>query len=194
VRDALGIQPGDFIIGSCGRLLDEHKRFSDLIQAFASVREQFPKARLLIVGEGPDELMLRNLAHQLGVAEHVIFAGYQGDTRPFYEVMDIFALASAHEAFGLVLVEAMFARLPVVATRVGGIPTVVKDGETGYLVEPKVPAKLTDRLLALSNDASLRQSMGQAGLVRARAEFGADRYVRQFDELYQRLAAQRISR
>lgn len=194
VREALGIKPDDFIIGSCGRLLDEHKRFSDLIQAFARVREQFPKARLLIVGEGPDEVMLRNLAHQLGVAEHVMFAGYQGDTRAFYEVMDIFALASAHEAFGLVLVEAMFARLPVVATRVGGIPTVVKDGETGYLVEPKAPAELAERLLALSNAGSLRQSMGQAGLVRARAEFSADRYVRQFDELYQRLAAQRISR
>lgn len=194
VRDGLGIRPDDFIIGSCGRLLDENKRFSDLIQAFAHVQRQLPNARLLIVGEGPDEALLRSLAGQLGVAEHVIFAGYQGETRPFYEVMNIFALASAHEAFGLVLVEAMFAGLPIVATRVGGIPTVVKDGETGYLVASKAPVELADRLLTLSKDASQRQSMGQAGLARARAEFGADRYVRQFDDLYQRLAAQRLSR
>lgn len=192
VREELGIQPGDFIIGSCGRLLDEHKRFSDLIPAFARVRQQFPNAKLLIVGEGPDEAMLRGLASQLGVSDHVLFAGYQGDTRPYYEIMDIFALASAHEAFGLVLVEAMFAGLPVVATRVGGIPTVVKQGETGFLVEPKAPAELAKRLLDLISNPSQRQSMGEMGLMRARAEFGAERYVRQFDELYQRLAAKRV--
>jgi len=194
VRNELGIHPDDFIIGSCGRLLDEHKRFSDLIHAFAIVREHLPKARLLIVGEGPDEVMLRSLAHELDVAKHVIFSGYQGDTRAFYEVMDLFALASAHEAFGLVLVEAMFASLAVVATRVGGIPSVVNDGETGYLVAPKAPAELADRLKILAEDASQRRAMGRAGLARAKSDFSSDRYVRQVDELYQRLASQRLNR
>jgi glycosyltransferase involved in cell wall biosynthesis len=156
------------------------------------VLKSIPNAKLLIVGEGPDGTMLRSLARQLGVSEHVCFAGYQGNTRPFYEVMDIFVLASAHEAFGLVLVEAMFARLPVVATRVGGIPTVIKAGETGFLVKPKDPEELADRLLVLLNDASLRQSMGEAGLFLARAKFGADLYVSHFDALYQGLAAERL--
>jgi L-malate glycosyltransferase len=194
VREALRIRPDELIIGCCCRLLDKHKRVSDLIKAFARAHDRFPKAKLLLVGEGPDEAMLRSLASQLGVAEHVCFAGYQADTRPFYEVMDIFALASAYEGLPLALLEAMFARLPVVATRVGGIPTALKADETGYLVEPKAPSELADKLIALVSDAPLRRSMGQAGLVRARAEFSADRYVGQFDELYQRLAAQRIIR
>jgi L-malate glycosyltransferase len=168
-----------------------HKRVSDLITAFALVHERFPKTKLLIVGDAPDDAVLRSLASQLGVAEYVCFAGYQGDTRPFYEVIDIFALASAYEGLPLALLEALFARLPVVATRVGGIPTVVKVDETGYLVEPKAPLELADKLIALANDAPLRPSMGQAGLVRARAEFTADRYLRQYDELYQSLAARR---
>ncbi len=192
-RENLGIRPDDFIIGSCGRLLDEHKRFSDLIHAFVRVRQQVGNARLLIIGDGPDEAMLRGLAGQLGVSDDVLFAGYQGETRPYYDIMDIFALASAHEAFGLVLVEAMHAGLPVVATRVGGIPTVVRHGETGFLVEPKDPAELAEKLLVLTNDSSLRKSMGRVGHERAKAEFGAGRYVRLFDELYQCLAAKRVN-
>jgi glycosyltransferase involved in cell wall biosynthesis len=192
LRAALGVEAEDFIIGSCGRLLDEHKRFSDLIRAFAKVREQCPKTKLLIVGDGPDEAMLRALARQVGVEERVLFTGYQGDTRPYYEIMDIFALASAREAFGLVLVEAMFSHLPVVATHVGGIPSIVDAGETGYLVDPANPTELAAKLIALINDAPRRKSMGETGLLRARARFGADRYVRQVDELYQRLAAERL--
>jgi glycosyltransferase involved in cell wall biosynthesis len=189
LKQALGIKSDDFVIGSCGRLFDQYKRFSDLIQAFALVRKRIANAKLLIVGEGPDEAMLRNLAAQLGVTDGVLFAGYQGETRPYYDVMDIFALASANEAFGLVLVEAMYAKLPIVATRVGGIPSVVIDSKTGLLVEPKDPVALADRLLVLINSAELRTSMGQQGHERALAEFGAERYVREFDELYQRLAA-----
>jgi len=194
IRKAHGIKHDDLVIGSCGRLDDQHKRFSDLIRALALVRRDCLNAKLLIVGNGPDEAMLRDLAAQLGVAEHVSFAGYQVDTRPYYNVMDIFALASAHEAFGLVLVEAMYARLPVVATCVGGIPGVVLERETGYLVPPRSPVALANWLVTLGKDASLRQKMGQKGLDRARNEFGSGRYIQQYDDLYQRLVNQRLSR
>lgn len=194
VRTALGIRHDDFVIGSCGRLDDQHKRFSDLIHALALVRLECLNAKLLIVGNGSDEAMLRALAAQLGVTDQVIFAGYQVDTRPYYEVMDIFALASAHEAFGLVLVEAMYARLPVVATRVGGIPGVVLEGETGYLVQPLDPPALARQLVTLRNDVALSQKMGLSGLDRARNEFGSKRYVNEFDDLYKRLVSQEQSR
>jgi glycosyltransferase involved in cell wall biosynthesis len=192
VREALRVQADDVIIGCCCRLKDEHKRVSDLIKAFARVHERFPNAKLLIVGDGPDEAMLRSLAGELGVSEHVHFTGYQGNTRPFFEVMDIFALASAYEGLPVALLEAMFARLPVVATRVSGIPSVVRTGETGFLVEPKNPEELADRLLVLLNDAALRETMGETGLALVRANFSADRYVGQFDDLYQGLAAVRL--
>jgi L-malate glycosyltransferase len=84
VREALRIRPDELIIGCCCRLLDDPKRVSDLIKAFTRVHDLFPKAKLLLVGGGPDEAMLHSLASQLGVAEHVCFAGYQGDTRPCY--------------------------------------------------------------------------------------------------------------
>jgi len=136
--------------------------------------------------------MLRNLAIQLEVADGVLFVGYQGETRPYYDIMGIFALASAYEAFGLVLVEAMYSKLPIVATRVGGIPSIVIDRKTGFLFEPKDPVALADGFILLINSAELRTSMGQKGHERAIAEFGAERYVRESDELYQRLAAHRM--
>jgi glycosyltransferase involved in cell wall biosynthesis len=135
--------------------------------------------------------MLLALTKEQGVEHRVHFAGYQGETRPYYELMDVFALASAYEAFGLVLVEAMFAGLPIVATRVGGIPTVVAEDETGYLVAPRSPPALAARLIELALDPAMRHAMGTKGRARARAEFRAERYVRDVDSLYQRLARAR---
>ena len=192
LRAGLGIASNDLVIGSCGRLLDSHKRFSDLLRAFATLQTQVPHAHLVIVGEGPDEGALRQLAAHLQIADRVYFTGYQANPRPMYAAMDVFALASAHEAFGLVLVEAMLAGLPVVATRVGGIPDVVAEGVSGRLVPASTPESLADALLGLLQSPALRAQFGAAGLARAREQFGADRYVREFDQLYQRLANGRV--
>lgn len=191
VHEAYGLTTEHFVIGTVGRLFDHHKRVSDLIRALPLILAFCPDARLLIVGTGPEENMLREQAIALGVARQVLLAGYQVDPQPFYAVMDVFALASAYEAFGLVLVEAMLAGLPVVATRVGGIPTVVSAGETGFLVEPGQPPALADALLTLQRSAELRRALGQKGRARALAEFSADRYVREVDQLYQRLLSER---
>lgn len=191
LRKVLGIKQGDIIIGSVGRVEDSSKRFSDIIRALPIIRSIYPSARLLIVGDGPDRAMLECLVKELQLNDAVIFAGYQADPRNFYHLMDIFVLASAHEAFGLVLVEAMLAKLPVVATRVGGIPSVVADGETGYLVEPCQPEELADAILSLVNDSLIRRSMGRRGCARALEHFTAERYVRDVDQLYQSLLAER---
>ncbi len=193
IREALGLAPEHFVIGTVGRLFDSHKRVSDLIRALPILHKPCPGAHLLIVGSGPDEEMLRQLATELGVANCVHFAGYQSSPQAYYEVMDVFALASASEAFGLVLVEAMYASLPVVATLVGGIPTIVSEGETGLLVEPGQPQALAEALLKLHQSYDLRDEMGQKGRARALAEFGAERYVGEVDQLYQSLASKRIA-
>lgn len=189
VRETSGLRQEHFVIGTVGRLFDEHKRVSDLIRALPLLLHSCPEARLLVVGRGPDEVALHDLAAGLGVVEKVCFAGYQVDTQPYYAVMDVFALASAYEAFGLVLVEAMYAGLPVVATRVGGIPYVVKEGETGLLVASGQPGALADAFLMLRQNIDLRYGMGARGKSRAAAEFSAGRYLREVDGLYQRLAA-----
>ncbi|GLK58324.1 glycosyltransferase [Azotobacter vinelandii] len=193
LRERFGLAPEHFVIGTVGRLLDRHKRVSDLLRALAALLPACPEARLLIVGRGPDEGMLRELAGRLGVAAQVRFAGYQADPQPCYALMDVFALASAMEAFGLVLVEAMQAGLPVVATRVGGIPDVVDEGKSGLLVPPARPQALAEAILELRRDPLRRRAMGRVGQLLASTNFGAERYVREVDWLYRRLAAQRIA-
>lgn len=192
LRARFGLTSAHFVIGTVGRLFDSYKRVSDLIRALPMVRGSCPLACLLVVGSGPDESMLRQLATDLHIAHAVHFVGYQANPQPYYALMDVFALASASEAFGLVLVEAMFAGLPVVATRVGGIPTVVAEGETGLLVDPGDPLALANALLKLERSRSLRHDMGAKGRIRALTRFSAERYVADVDRLYQKLASQRI--
>jgi L-malate glycosyltransferase len=189
LREAVGLKPEHFVIGTVGRLFDSHKRVSDLIRAVSQIQQLFPAVRLLIVGSGPDEEMLRRFADERGVSSKVCFVGYQGNPRPFYQLMNVFALASAYEAFGLVLAEAMFAGLPVVATRVGGVPSVVEDGLTGVLVPPYTPVRLAEEFMRLATDEKARQAMGARGQKRARQEYSSARYVAEVDRLYQRLMA-----
>jgi glycosyltransferase involved in cell wall biosynthesis len=143
------------------------------------------------VGTGPDEDKLRDLAVELKVKDRVFFAGYQADTQAYYEVMDVFALASAHEAFGLVLVEAMFAGLPVVATRTGGIPNVVSEGETALLVNPYSPSALADAFIRIFEDLEKSLAMGVKGRIRAREYFSEKRYISEVDAFYTRLLSER---
>ena len=112
LRTSLGLTSHDFVIGTVGRLDDIHKRVSDLIRAIAIICRSHSNVHLIILGGGADEEMLRQLASEQGVAQCVHFLGYQANPRPYYALMDVFALASAWEAFGLVLVEAMLPACP----------------------------------------------------------------------------------
>src|SRR5690606_13907674 len=115
LRKRLKIAPNSFVIGFVGRLFDKYKRVSDLIIAFAPIAETYPMARLIIVGDGPDKEMLMKLTNSLSITDKVIFTGYQSNTRPFYNIMNLFVLPSMNESFGLVLIEAMFVKVPVIA-------------------------------------------------------------------------------
>ncbi|KPP97785.1 glycosyltransferase [Marinobacter sp. HL-58] len=190
IKNKHGIGDDKIVIGTVGRLLDKHKRVSDLIRVLPRVLEHTPEACLLIVGGGPDEDELKQLAVTCNVAHATIFAGYQADTAPYYAVMDIFALVSEYEGLPLVVLEAMFAQLPVVATSVGGTPSVVNDNNTGFLLNPGDAERLADSLFKLLRSAELRRAMGIKGQERARSEFSAERYVSDVDKLYQRLLAE----
>lgn len=184
VRASLGVAPHDFLVGSIGRLFDGHKRFSDLIRAIALLASEHPKPRLLIVGDGPDRQALEELARTLGVDDRVHFAGYQSDVGPMLSSMDLFALASERESFGLVLVEAMFAGLAVVGTATFGIRDIVVHEETGLLVPVSDPPALANAIAQLQRDDERRRAFGEAGRLRAEAHFGAARYVKDVDALY----------
>ena len=193
LRLILGIAEDDVIIGSVGRVHDDNKRFSDIIRALPEIRALQPKARLLIVGDGPDRPMLEQLAGELGLTGAVIFAGYQGAPRDFYHLMDVFVLASAHEAFGLVLVEAMLAEVPIVGTDVGGIPFVLDEGRAGVLVPPKQPSELAKAILHILSDRKSAHVFRATGLERALGAFSPERYVAEVQNLYYELVGQRGS-
>lgn len=184
VKTELKLADQDFIIGTAGRLLDDHKRFSDAIQALALLQKDIPQARLLIVGGGKDHDALVSLAASLAITDKVIFVGHQTDLRPFYSAMDIFLLPSQREGFGMVVVEAMFMGLPVIASDVGGLPSIVQNGETGFLVKPLNPAEISEKIKSLYANKPLRTRMGEAGKARAYKVFHAQRYVQDVEAVY----------
>lgn len=190
-RDQLGLSEADFVIGTVGRL-HPGKCIDNAVKALPEILRSVPNARLMVVGDGPELERLRGLSIDLHVEERVVFAGYQAQTRPFYEVMNVFLHPTAFEAFGLVLVEAMFAGLPVVATRVGGIPTVVADGETGILVSPGDPEAIAQQIIFLASDREQRERMGERGRARARSKFGQERYVAEIEKMYADLVRKKL--
>ena len=186
LKTALGISDQDFVIGSAGRIRDNHKAFSDLIKAMDLLRS-YDHIKLIIVGEGPDREMLTTMVADMGLSDRVLWPGYQNDMAPYYEVMDVFAIVSNREGFGLVAAEAMLHELPVIATNVGGLGTIVQSGETGFLVNRKSPDQIASNLKKFLEDATLVASMGQKGKLRAQAEFSAEVYVNKVRDLYEDL-------
>jgi glycosyltransferase involved in cell wall biosynthesis len=185
VRAELGIDPDGLVIGTLGRLTPV-KGQSHLLAAFAQVRRQVEGAWLLLVGDGEEAAALRALARRLGVGERAVFAGWRTDVPALLRAMDIFAFPSLNEGMGKALVEAMYAGLPVVATRVGGIPELVRHGAEGLLVAPGRPAELAAALLELAGDEGRRRALGEAAALRARG-YSAERMIAKLGALYRSL-------
>lgn len=184
-RSKWKIGPDDFVVGSAGRMLnDDNKRFSDLIKAFGEFAEGKPNVKLLLVGDGPERKGYEKLVEELDVVAKVIFAGYQQDVTLFYNLMDVFSLVSRNEAFGLVLAEAMLNKLPVVATKVGGMRYIVDDKKTGFLVNPYEISQTAGKFETLYKDASLCSLMGIRGYEKAMTNFTEEIYVSKIEKLY----------
>ncbi|MBI2132360.1 MAG: glycosyltransferase family 4 protein, partial [Candidatus Tectomicrobia bacterium] len=172
-RRALGLPAEGALVGSVGRL-DPIKGHGLLIQAFALLGDRHPGARLILIGEGEKREEYQALARELGVAEGVRFMGWRDDVGDLLEELDLFVFPSRNEGMGRAAVEAMAAGLAVVAARTGGLPEVVREGETGLLVPPGDAAALSaaiDRLLARPEE---RRAMGEAGRGLAQA-YSAER-------------------
>jgi len=185
-RRYLGI-PGDrFAVGWIGRMTAV-KRTDDVLIAFKSLRDSGVDAVLCMVGDGPDRVPLEQRAHDLGVARDTVFLGYQEDVAPFYAAFDVLVLPSGNEGTPVTVIEALAAERPVVATRVGGVPDVVRDGEDGFLVEAGATDDLADRLGRLARDPDLRARMGRKGRERVLPRYAVERLVDDVDELYRSL-------
>jgi glycosyltransferase involved in cell wall biosynthesis len=185
-RRMLGIPPDAFTVGWIGRMTGV-KRTDDVLLAFRSLRERGVRARLCLVGDGPDRDHVERRAHELGVMRETLFLGYQEDVAPYYAAFDAFVLSSGNEGTPVTTIEALAAGRPVVATRVGGVPDVVRDGEDGFLVDPGDVEELAERLATLAGDAELRERMGAAGREHVLPRYAVNRLVDDVDRLYRSL-------
>ena len=167
------------------------KRTDDVLRAFRGLLDRGVDAYLCLVGDGPDRAGLERLAHELGVSRRCRFAGYQDDVGRFYKAIDVLLLPSANEGTPVSVIEALAAGRPAVATRVGGTPDVVRDGEDGFLVEVGDIASLAGRLAELAADPRRRTRMGAAGRERVLERYGVRRLVEDTDRLYRTLLAAR---
>jgi glycosyltransferase involved in cell wall biosynthesis len=191
VAGAPRVEPGRRerpLIVAVGRL-KAPKDFLTLVRALGRLEPASFEA--VIVGEGPDRPLLEDEIRGLGLTDRVRLAGERHDIPELLAASDIFALASSSEGMPVSVLEAMAAGLPVVASRVGGLPEQVVHGETGVLAAPGDPEDLAEALARLVADGELRRRLGAAGRARAEQSFDLEPFRRAHLELYSRELARR---
>lgn len=183
IRRELGIAADDFLIGNVGRLAPQ-KGQRHLIGAMPLLLERVPNAHLVIVGGGDLEEFFRELADELGIAERVHVVGPRTDVPALMHALDVFVMPSIWEGFGLVLLEAMAAARPIVASAVATIPEVVLDEQTGLLVPPGDADALAAALARLAANAREAQEFGERGRQRLEQFFSIEKMVGDTELLY----------
>lgn len=173
------------VIGTVGRV-EREKGINYLLLAMEIILKQHPYAKLEIIGDGSRFNELKSLAEKIGISNSVIFFGKLVNTIPNYGRMDVFVLPSILEGFGLVLLEAMAAGIPVVATNVHGIKEVVVDGKSGILVPPKNPEAIAQAVTRIIEDPQLSNHLIEEGFNRARL-FDIQEHLLKLENLYNNL-------
>ncbi len=189
VRKELGLRKDQIAIGQVSKLW-EGKGHVDIIAACPDIFKELPNAKVFFIGDGPIQNKLNEIVLKNNLEDRIIFTGHHDDIPQITSALDIAVLASYYEGMGRVILEAMAAGLPVVATRVGGIVDLVVDQETGLLIAPHNPQQLADAVITLAKDPALRKSMGLQGKKRVDDRFSAATMVEQIDQVYQEVLAE----
>jgi glycosyltransferase involved in cell wall biosynthesis len=187
-RRLLGVSSDAFVVGWVGRMTAV-KRTGDVLEGLRGLLDRNVDAYLMLVGDGPDRDDAERAAHDLGIARRCLFLGYQDDVAALYSAIDVLILPSANEGTPVSVIEALAAERPAVATRVGGVPDVIRDGVDGYLVDPGDIDELAERLARLARNPLERAKMGAAGRARVLERYTVARLVEDTDELYRSLLA-----
>jgi sugar transferase (PEP-CTERM/EpsH1 system associated) len=178
------------VIGTVGRI-DSNKNHPALIESFIQLLSQFPQLRsklfLVIIGEGPLRAICQKTIQDAGISDRVWMPGVRNDVADILKILSVFVLPSKSEAMPISILEAMAIGLPVVATRVGGVPNIVQDNVTGTLVEPGNLASLTAAIERYVSDPNLRAAHGQAGRASVLSEHSAQAMTSRYDALYKSL-------
>lgn len=178
----LGLDPECKIVGMIGRL-DKQKNPLDFIRAAAIVAENYPKVQFVIAGDGPLRAECESLIKELNLAQKFFLLGYRNDINKIYPILTLTALSSLWEGLPVVFQESMIAGKPIVANNVDGAQDVISDGKTGYLVPPRQPQKMADRIATLLNDEELCDQMGLTAKQLAK-QFSSEGMIKQIETLY----------
>lgn len=190
IRRQLGLSEDVPVVGVLAALRPE-KDLRTFLGAAALVGKDLPEAQFLLIGDGNERSNLERCAFDLGVSDRVSFLGDQAEVANLLAALDVCVLSSLSESLPNAVLEAMSVGRPVVATDVGGIPELVVDGETGYLVPSRDPGAMANRILELLRSEERRSAMGHAGLERAQRQFSPEVIKIQLESLYDRLLRNR---
>ena len=190
----LGFDADHLVLGMVANYNRPVKGVGNFLDAIPAILSAVPSARFLFVGGGDEENALRGKARTLGIEPYVVFAGYKKDIQRYFEIMDVSVLTSFSEGLSLTLLESMACGIPVVATRVGGNPELVVEGETGYLVPVKDERMLVDRIVQLLSNPELRRSMGAEGKMRVERKFRIQEVAGRYLDIYMGLTTRSNNR
>ena len=191
LRSEFCLPKGSILV--CVARLADQKGHKWLLQAFRSVVDQLPDTSLLLLGDGPLRASLENMVENLDLVRNVRFAGWRTDVLRILSNADLFVMTSEWEGFGLVLLEAMSQSLPIVATKVGGIPEVVVHGETGWLVKSKDMKEISSRILDILSSPNQMLTFGQNGKIRVENKFSVKSMVDNIEDTYGSLLDSKVS-
>lgn len=178
-----GVRPDQFVVGFAGRFVSE-KDLPNLVRAWHLVHAAHPNAVLVLAGDGPERAAVEALVAQFGLSASLRLLGMRADVPRLLQGMDAFVMASMSEGLPLALLEAMAVGLPCVATRVGGMPAALGDGEAGWLVPSANPDALADGLITVMTDASARHRVAEAARKRFDEQFTSRAMVQAYQALY----------
>jgi glycosyltransferase involved in cell wall biosynthesis len=178
----------EYVVGNVGNLYPV-KGQTYLLKAAKKVLEEIPNTIFLIIGRGELEKDLRKEAKELGIDSDVKFLEFREDVKELLKIMDVFVLPSLSEGLPFSLIEAMASQVPVIATKVGGIPEVINDGENGFLVPPYDPGELAAKIIRLSKDCSFANHLTIHGLKTIGQEFNLSNMLRRYSEIYSHVSS-----
>ena len=186
LRSQLGLSQADLIIGFVGRL-SVQKGIKYMLDAFRLIAEKYKNVHLVIAGSGELEGMIKEVVTKFNLENRIHLLGFRKDIPNLMMTFDIFLLPSLWEGFGIVLIEAMAAGKPVVATSTSSIPEIVEDGRSGILVPPENAEAISDALIKLISEPELRTKFGKEGQKIVREKFTTERMIKDYEKIFQSL-------
>lgn len=180
---------GCFVIGHAGALVDRHKGQSVLIRAASAIKNQIPNLKLVFLGSGSDENAFKDLVQSLGLSSNTDFEGFVDNVCDYLKIMDLFVYPSNYEGLGSVLLDVMEQGVPIIATAVDGIPDLIEDHKNGLLIKKQDHEGLSEAILTLYKDQSLRETLIKNGLEEAQRK-SPEAMAGAYFKLYQRILNQ----